>query len=53
VLVNSDMKKSVDFLMKISAVSILDRHGNLDKAAAAVMAIYEEAQGEWSGRPVS
>ena len=49
VLRNSDMHKSMDFIMKISVVGILDR----SEGAAAVARICEEAREEWAGRPVS
>jgi hypothetical protein len=53
VLVDPDMQKSMEFIMKVSAVGVLDRHGNVDDGAAAVIRICEEAQQEWAGRPVS
>ncbi len=49
VLRDSDMRKSMDFIMKVSAVGILGRNDG----AAAVARILEEAKKEWAGCPVS
>jgi hypothetical protein len=51
VLRDGDMRKSVDFIMKAAAVTILDRHGNMKDGTAAVRRICDEAGEEWSGPP--
>jgi hypothetical protein len=49
VLRNGDMQKSVDFIMKAAAVTILDRRGNMEDGTAAITRICDEAGEEWSG----
>jgi hypothetical protein len=51
VLRNGDMQKSVDFIMKAAAVTILDRRGNMADGTAAVTRICDEAGEEWSSHP--
>jgi hypothetical protein len=53
VLRDGDMRKSVDFIMKAAAVTILDRHGNMKDGTAAVRRICDEAGEEWSGPPLA